>query len=233
MRVAMRKALDELAALFHDGKVGAEIGIEHIVKAQFPQRRGQNTRRSLLRCETEILRPRRADSRRDLHDGRELRVCQHPVHMVGIVPLFQRANGTVGHALAAIGAKRTRKAVCSCRADRCPRAGPDQIPDMYALHFIADLHAAHAFDAAVFKAQNGRGIVDRCRAQLFLIGRSEKIIVVRELLELAVAAARTFDTVHLMLAEQQLEIDAPRHTHLLGVRVDDHALMDLVVTRGN
>ena len=104
---------------------------------------------------------------------------------------------------------------------------------MYALHFIADLHAAHAFDAAVFKAQNGRGIVDRRRAQLFLIGRSEKIIVVCELLELAVAAARTFDTVHLMLAEQQLEIDAPRHTHLLGVRVDDHALMDLVVTRGN
>ena len=229
----MRKARKELAALLHDGKVGAKIGVEHIVKAQFPQRRGQNTRRGLLRRETEILRPRRADSRRDLHDGRELRVCQHPVDMVRVISLFQRADRTVGHALAAIGAKRTRKAVCSCRADRCPRAGPDQIPDMYALHFIADLHAAHAFDAAVFKAQNGRGIVDRRRTQLFLIGRAEQVIVVGQLLKLAVAAARTLDAVYLVLAEQQLKIDAPRHTHLLGVRVDDHALMDLVVTCGN
>ena len=32
----MRKALNKLAALFHDGQIGAEIGIEHIAEAQLP-----------------------------------------------------------------------------------------------------------------------------------------------------------------------------------------------------
>ena len=104
---------------------------------------------------------------------------------------------------------------------------------MDALHLIADLHAAHALDAAVFKAQNGRGIVDRRRTQLFLIGRAEQVIVVGELLQLAVAAARTLDAVHLVLAEQQLQIHAARHANLLRVRVNDHALMHLVVARGD
>ena len=44
----MRKALNKLAALFHDGEVGAEIGVEYIIKAQLPQRRGQNARRGLF-----------------------------------------------------------------------------------------------------------------------------------------------------------------------------------------
>jgi len=104
---------------------------------------------------------------------------------------------------------------------------------MHALHLIAHLHAAHALDAAVFKAQNGRGIVDRRRTQLFLIGRAEQVIVVGQLLKLAVSAARTFDAVHLMLAEQQLEVHAARHTNLLRVRVNDHAFMYLIVARGN
>ena len=104
---------------------------------------------------------------------------------------------------------------------------------MHALHLIAHLHAAHTLDAAVFKAQNGRGVVDRRRTQLFLIGRAEQIIVVGELLQLAVAAARTLDAVYLVLAEKKLEIHAPRHAHLLRIRVDDHTLVNLIVARGN
>ena len=153
--------------------------------------------------------------------------------MVGIVALLQCADRTVGHTLSAIGAEGLGKAVRLCRADGRPGAGANQIPDMHALHLIAHLHAAHALDAAVFKAQNGRGVVDRRRTQLFLIGRAEQIIVVGELLQLAVAAARTLDAVYLVLAEKKLQIDAPRHAHLLGVRVDDHARMHLVVARGD
>ena len=36
-----------------------------------------------------------------------------------------------------------------------------------------------------------------------------------------------------MLAEQQLEVHAARHTNLLRVRVNDHAFMYLIVARGN
>ena len=153
--------------------------------------------------------------------------------MVGIVALLQCTDRTVGHTLAAIGAEGLGKAVRLCRTDGRPGAGADQIPDMHALHLIAHLHAAHALDAAVFKAQNGRGVVDRRRTQLFLIGRAEQIIVVGELLQLAVATARTLDAVYLVLAEKKLQIDAARHAHLLRVRVDDHARMHLVVARGD
>ena len=153
--------------------------------------------------------------------------------MVGIVALLQCADRTVGHTLTAIGAEGLGKAVRLCRTDGRPGAGADQIPDMHALHLIAHLHAAHTLDAAVFKAQNGRGVVDRRRTQLFLIGRAEQIIVVGELLQLAVSAARTLDAVYLVLAEKKLQIDAARHAHLLRVRVDDHARMHLVVARGD
>ena len=153
--------------------------------------------------------------------------------MVGIVALLQCTDRTVGHTLAAIGAEGLRKAVRLCRTDGRPGAGANPIPDMHALHLVAHLHAAHALDAAVFKAQNGRGVVDRRRTQLFLIGRAEQIIVVGELLQLAVATARTLDAVYLVLAEKKLQIDAARHAHLLRVRVDDHARMHLVVARGD
>ena len=43
----MRKALDELAALFHDGEVGAEIGVKYIIKAQLPEGGAGNARRGL------------------------------------------------------------------------------------------------------------------------------------------------------------------------------------------
>ena len=229
----MRKALNKLAALFHDGKVGTEIGIKYVLEAQLTKRRGKNTRRCLLRRQSKILRPCRANGRRDLHNGRQLRVGKHTVHVVGIVALFQRADRAVRHTLSAIGAKGGRKPVGACRADGGSRAGSDQVPDMDALHLITHLYAAHALDAAVFKAQNGRGIVDRRRTQLFLIGRAEQVIVVGQLLKLAVAAARALDAVHLMLAEQQLEVHAARHTNLLRVRVNDHAFMYLIVARGN
>ena len=153
--------------------------------------------------------------------------------MVGIVAFLQCTDRTVGHTLAAIGAEGLGKAVRLCRTDGRPGAGADQIPDMHALHLIAHLHAAHTLDAAVFKAQNGRGVVDRRRTQLFLIGRAEQIIVVGELLQLAVSAARTLDAVYLVLAEKKLEIHAPRHAHLLRIRVDDHTLVNLIVARGN
>ena len=109
--------------------------------------------------------------------------------MVGIVAFLQCTDRTVSHTLAAIGAEGLGKAVRLCRADGRPGAGANQIPDMHALHLIAHLHAAHALDAAVFKAQNGRGIIDGGRAQLFLIRRAEQIIVVGELLQLCLAHA--------------------------------------------
>jgi hypothetical protein len=36
-----------------------------------------------------------------------------------------------------------------------------------------------------------------------------------------------------VLAEKKLEIHAPRHAHLLRIRVDDHTLVNLIVARGN
>ncbi len=150
----MRKALDKLAAFLHDCKVGAEIGVEHIVKTKLPQRGSQNARRGLLRREAKILCPRRAHGRRDLHDGRNGRIGEHTVDVIGIVPLFQRAHRAVGHTLPAVGTQGSGELIRLRGADRGAGAGSDHIPDMHTLHLVADLHAAHAFDAAVFKSQN-------------------------------------------------------------------------------
>ncbi len=46
--VPVGKALDELTALLHDGQVGGEVGVEHIVEAHGLQRRHHALRRGKL-----------------------------------------------------------------------------------------------------------------------------------------------------------------------------------------
>ena len=63
----MGKALHKLAALLHNGEVGREIGIEHILKAYAAQRASQTLDGCLLARNAELLAPSTTHGRRDLH----------------------------------------------------------------------------------------------------------------------------------------------------------------------
>ena len=83
----VRKALDELAALLHDRKVGGKIGVEHIVEAQLAQRRDHALGRCKLAVEPELLGPCRAHRGRDLCHGDGIRIIDRVEDKARVVAL--------------------------------------------------------------------------------------------------------------------------------------------------
>ena len=110
-----------------------EGGIKYIMEAKLTKRGGKDTGRCLIGRGPNTP-PCRADGRRDLHNGRQLRVGKHPVNMVRVIALFQRADQAYV-TLSAIGAKGGQP-VGACRADG-GSSRFDQVPDMDALHILS------------------------------------------------------------------------------------------------
>ena len=128
----MGEALDELAALLHDGKVGGEVGVVDVVKAQALQSRDHAARRGHVQGQAKILGPGSPDSGGHLHHGDDLRVGQRLQHLHGVVPLIEGANGAVGDALGAVGAVRLLQLAVLGDIDRGARAGAGHVPDVEA-----------------------------------------------------------------------------------------------------
>ena len=233
MLVAVGKTVDELTALLHDGQVGGEIGVEHIVEAHGLQSRDHTLRRGKLGVEVIVLRPGAAHGGRHLHHGDALRIGQRVEHLAGVIVLLQAAHGAVGDALAAEGAAALAQRAGARHAYGGVGTGAHQIPDAHGLHLVADLDAAHALDAAVLDAHHGVGVVGGDVFQVVDIVVAQQVIVVGQLLELAVAAAGTLGALRLVLAQQQAQVHAASLPDAGRAGVDHHALGHGAVAGGH
>ena len=229
----MGEALDELAALLHDGEVGGEVGVEHIVEAHLleggdhPLGGGEPGRQS------EGLGPGGTDGRRHLDHGDLLGIGQSLIDQGGVVPLLETAHGAVGDALTAEGAVGLAQGPGPVHADGGAGAGAHHVPHAHALDLVADLDAAHALDALVLHPDHGIGVVVGGLAQIVDIAAGGQVIVVAELLELAVSAAGAGGALDVVLAQQQLQVDPAGLTDPGRVGVDHHAVPDHVVAGGD
>ena len=205
----MGKALHELAALLHDGQVGGEVGIEHVVKTHDLQRRHHALGGGELGVKVEILRPGGADGRRHLHHHDAVRVGQGVEHLAGVIPLLQAAHGTVGDALAAERTVALAQGTGAGHAHRGVGACAHQIPDAHGLDLLAELDAAHTLDAAVLHPHHRVGEIVGDAGKVILVVVAQQVVVVGQPLELAVAAAGAFGTLGVVLAQQQPQIDSP------------------------
>ena len=97
----LAQALEQLGALFHNGEVGREIGIEHVLKANAAQRASQALNGSLLARYAELLAPGAAHGRRNLHQHDLVGIGESIEHGLGIVALAQCARRAMRYALAA------------------------------------------------------------------------------------------------------------------------------------
>ena len=95
------QALEQLGALLHNGEVGREIGIEHVLKAHAAQRASQTLDGCLLARNAEFLAPGAANGRRDLHQHDLVGISERVKHGLGVVALAQRARRAMRDALAA------------------------------------------------------------------------------------------------------------------------------------
>ena len=95
------QALEQLGALLHDGEVGREISIEHVLKANAAQRAGQALNGCLLARNAEFLAPGATHGRRNLHQHDLVGIGDGVKHGLGVVALAQRARRAMRDALAA------------------------------------------------------------------------------------------------------------------------------------
>ena len=97
----LTQALEQLGALLHNGEIGREIGIEHVLKANAAQRASQAFDGSLLARNAKLLAPGATHGRRNLHQYDLVRIGESIEHGLGIVTLAQGARRTMCNALAA------------------------------------------------------------------------------------------------------------------------------------
>ena len=228
--------MKEFRPLLHDGQVGGEVGVKHIVKAQPAQDGGHALYGGLLPGHVEVLPPGGAHRGGHLDHGDLVRVGQGVKGPLGVVPLPQAAHGAVGDALAAQGAVRVLDDPVARHVDGGPAAGARQVPNAKSLNLLAHLNAPHALDALVVVVVQGEGGgpgLPQALGQLGLVGQGEDAQVVGHALQVAAAAAHAGGALAVVLGQNQLHIGAAGGPGPGGVGVDHHALPHRGVAGGD
>ena len=230
------EAVEELAALLHNGQVGGKVGVKHILEAQPPQGGGHAAHGGLLPLQPKCLAPGGTDGGSHLDHGNLVRVGQGGKGPLGVVPLPQAAHGTVGDALAAQGTVRVLNDPVVRHVDGGAAAGARQVPDGQGLDLVTNLDAAHAFDALIIIMVQGEGGgpgPPQSPWQLALIGQGQDAQVIGNRLKLAVPAADAGGALAVVLGQNELHIGPPGGPGTGGIGVDHHSLLHRVVAGGD
>ena len=227
------ETLNELTALFHDGQVSGEIGVEDVVEAQTAQRGNHAAGGSLFLGQAQMLGPGGTDGRSHLHDGGQLRILHAGVDTLQIVTGAQRTHGTMGDTLAAEGAVRLPQGSVERNAHGGAAAGAHHVPDMHALDLVTDLDAAHALDALALVADQVVGDIPGLVGDVLGIGIIDQVIVPGQLLEGAVAVTDAQRAVGIVLGQNEAQIDAAGALDPVGGSMDHHTIPHSGGTGGN
>ena len=223
-RAAVLDAVNQLVGLFHDGEVRAEVGVEHLVKAQTPEGGGHLAGHGGAHRHAELLAQRRAHGRSGLHDHELLRIVQGVPYLGGVVLLGQSAAGANVNALAAVDAAGSAQRVIPGGGDNAVEAAMHHAYRADVLHLVADGDAAAAQYALGGVAyQRGRGIVDLVVGA----GAGEGFFVVNAVfkahrLQLAGGGAHAREALAVVVAQQQLQVHLARGAHGGGIGLDLH-----------
>ena len=229
----LTQALEQLGALLHNGEVGREVGVEHVLKAYAAQCAGQALDGGLLARNAELLAPGTTHGRRNLHQHDLVGIGERIEHGLGVVALAQRTRGAMRNALAARDAVGLADRRAPAGAHGSMRGAVGQVPNAQSLHALAYLDAAHAFNALVVFADDGEIVVPTLARQMLLIRQVKNAQVVGDGLQVAVAAAHAARALRIVLGQQQLHVGSAGLACLGAVGVDHHAVEHVVVAGGN
>ena len=158
---------NQLGALFHNGEVGAEVGIKHLIKTKHFERSHHLTLDDGAGRHAELLTNGDTGGRCGLHDHMQVVVFDDTQHAVDIVAF---ADGTGGTPQCTLTAVDTGYIVLDGQG----------IEAFHALHTLAGLGALATEDALAIIADNGRIIRINGYASPYLHWpRSRRIILLR------------------------------------------------------
>ena len=236
LQFARCEALEEFTGFLHDGQVRSESGVIDVIEAELMQRRTDASHGGILPLQAERFSPGGPHCRGDLDEGDFVRVGQSLVDLLRIIPLAQARSRTVSDALPAERAVGILDDPVVRHIDGRAAARARNVPDVHGLDLVADLDAAHAFDAFLVipvERECRRESPAQPFGQLHFKGGADDAQIVGNLLELAVAAADTVGTVAVVLGEDQLHVDPARFAGPRGMGMDHHAFPDGTVAGGD
>ena len=231
--LARLDAVDELARLLHDGEVGGDVHVEHMVGAEAAD--GCHHLALDVGADGHIERfaQRRADGgRREEHDllgG----VGERLPHVLDGGIFGEGADGAGDDALTAAHADGLGKGHIERRTDVDVEASADGADGVDVL-LAAGGDAAHAVDALVVVSDDVRGGgVDGEHEVLALEAVFVDAVTQRELLKFAVVVALAGEALLLVLAQDELERHLAALAALFGVGAHLHAFGDGIDARGD
>ena len=230
---AVLDPVDELVGLLHDGHVRAEVGVEHLVKAQAAKGRGHLALHVGANGQAELLAKSRANGGGGLHDDYLLRVVDGVDNVLGVVPLGQSPGGAADDALAAGHAGHVAQGLLEGAAYLRVKAAVIGADNGHVL-ILARGHAAaaeHALCVVALKILGGE-VLASCGQGPLKAAVLLDAHVVTQLLQLAVAAALAGQALALVDGEQQLQGHLPGLLDLGGVGEDLHPLVHRVHAGG-
>ena len=159
-RFARFDAVDKFARLFHNGKVGGHVHIEHRMGIESADRRDHFSLYVRAHGQIERFAQRRAHGRRGKEYDFFRRVGKGVPYVVDIAALGKGAYGAGDDALSAAHAGGFGKGQIERASDMHVESSADGADCIHRL-FLARRHAAHAVDALVVIAHHvGGGNVD-------------------------------------------------------------------------
>ena len=146
MSIMARDFFGELVALFHNGKIGAEVCIKNIVCAKRAHCGSHAFFGGCFRSNAKAFAPRSSNRGSNLYNNDFFRVVYCSEHLFGVVTSIKRTHRAVSYALSA---ERTYIAQICIAANHYVRvrAVSAEFPNAKPLHFIANAYAAKAFYA--------------------------------------------------------------------------------------
>ena len=203
---ARREALDELRAFLHDGDVGGEVRIEHLVEAETAQRRLDLTGRKLAGLHAEIFAESDTHGRSDLNETDLLFVTESVPDLGGLVILVNRTDRAVSGALTALDAGRLGELDVGRRGHNRLFAAPDEFKRPHVLHLLAHFSAAAALDALVgIQNERRRGSVVLAVNDFLRERDIADAEIGGDVLKFAASAARALQTVARVVGENELK----------------------------
>ena len=206
--VAFHELLDtaeKLGAFLHDGKVGSEVGVEHIVEAEATQGSGHLAGDDGAGGHAELFTEGHTRGRSRVDDDGLLRIVDGSHDVAGVVHLSEGADRANLDALTAHDARRVDEVLLEGRSHDGAEATVDGAQGTNGLDVVTHVLATAAHHALVHVAHDaGRHVLTI--VALFTLERDvADAEVLGQALELAVAALGAGQAVGRVVAEDQFD----------------------------
>jgi hypothetical protein len=224
-RAAVFESAEKLGALFHNGKVSREVGIEYLIEAETAECGNELAGNRGTDLHTEFFAEGRSYCGSRLNDYVLGGIVKSRINVCGAVLFVQCADRTSEDTLTAVDAGAVSKAHTEDTADGGVKSTLCNADSADLLNAVTSRYTATAGDTfGVIANDGGRNFVDGRFGLVAIEGITVNAVFLTELLKLAVAASYAGGTFAVVVGKDKLEIEFSCLTELFVIGPYLHTL---------